>query len=109
MKVHFCQKNLPNRTFTHVQVISLHPPINPKTLHMGILVNAIIIDTVSFPPICPLPQFVFHLRISRNVLGPCHTCFGHVPGANGYVVCNMLQDPYHMLLGMLLTPETSYT
>lgn len=109
MKVHFCQKNLPNRTFTHVQVISLHPPINPKTLYMGILVNAIIIDTVSFPPICPLPQFVFHLRISRNVLGPCHTCFGHVPGANRYVVCNMLHDPYHMLLGMLLTPETSYT
>jgi hypothetical protein len=61
MKVHFCQKNLPNRTFTHVQVISLHPPINPKTLHMGILVNAIIIDTVSFPQsvLCPNLFFTF--------------------------------------------------
>jgi hypothetical protein len=46
---------------------------------------------VSYSPLAALtiPQktcsswnpIFFHLRISRDVLGPCHTCFGHVMGA----------------------------
>jgi hypothetical protein len=61
------------------------------TLHMPIVVNAEQYKSAVlqfFFAVCPI---FFHLGISRHVLGPCHTCFGHVMGAKG--LCNMLQDP----------------
>jgi len=72
------------------------------TLHMPIVVNAEQYKSTMlqfFFAVCPI---FFHLGISRHVSGPCHTCFGHVMAANG--VCNMLQNPWHMLSGMLCAP-----
>jgi hypothetical protein len=90
----------PKKTMVIQNCITSFPSL---MLHMPVVINALStrIMLQFFPPVCPLPHF-FHSRISRLVLGPCHTCFGHVPGVRGKYI--MLQDPWQRLSGMLSAP-----
>ncbi len=50
----------------------------PLTLHVPVVVNGVLLQFFFFASV--LYPIFFHLGIFRHVLGPCHTCFGHVVG-----------------------------